>query len=247
MDIGTSAPEAPLHVRGGGSLGGIVVTPDVTDTQSQILLAENTTASNAMLMRYNGTTNNLEFRGRAADVESAAHVTINRDSGAVVIDPATATGDGSVQLPIGSISATETLNEAGVASVSNTTAVTLPVQVTSTVDSVTINAPTSGKVVVFATVQFSNPDSRDQAIRSVISTSSVASATTGYRINLRGFDVLAGDAFPETFTMHKVFTVVPGSNTFYLRSRPVNDAPLSFAPPTADDIALTATFFPTTY
>jgi len=85
VGIGTSAPEAPLHVRGGGSLGGIVVTPDVTDTQSQILLAENTTASNAMLMRYNGTTNNLEFRGRAADVESAAHVTIGRDSGVVTV------------------------------------------------------------------------------------------------------------------------------------------------------------------
>ncbi|GDY00649.1 hypothetical protein LBMAG48_30520 [Phycisphaerae bacterium] len=85
VGIGTSAPEAPLHVRGGGSLGGIVVTPDVTDTQSQILLAENTTASNAMLMRYNGTTNNLEFRGRAADVESAAHMTIGRDSGVVTV------------------------------------------------------------------------------------------------------------------------------------------------------------------
>jgi hypothetical protein len=85
VGIGTSAPEAPLHVRGGGSLGGIVVTPDVTDTQSQILLAENTTASNAMLMRYNGTTNNLEFRGLAADVESAAHMTIGRDSGVVTV------------------------------------------------------------------------------------------------------------------------------------------------------------------
>jgi hypothetical protein len=85
VGIGTSAPEAPLHVRGGGSLGGIVVTPDVTDTQSQILLAENTTASNAMLMRYNGTTNNLEFRGRAADVESAVHMTIGRDSGVVTV------------------------------------------------------------------------------------------------------------------------------------------------------------------
>ena len=85
VGIGTSAPEAPLHVRGGGSLGGIVVTPDVTDTQSQVLLAENTTASNAMLMRYNGTTNNLEFRGLAADVESAAHMTIGRDSGVVTV------------------------------------------------------------------------------------------------------------------------------------------------------------------
>ncbi|MFO0856970.1 MAG: hypothetical protein U0640_06395 [Phycisphaerales bacterium] len=247
MGIGTSTPEAPLHVRGGGSMGGIIVTPDVTDTASQLVLCENTTASNGMYVRYNGVTNNLEFGGRAADVETAAHLTVNRDSGAVVIDPATATGDSSLVVPAGSISALETGNEAGVASASSTTAVTLPVQTSTTVDSVTITAPTSGKVVVYATVQYSNPDSREQIIRSVISTSSVASATAGYATNLKGFNVLANEAYPECLTIHKTFTVVPGATTFYLRARPLNDAPVSFSPPTADDIALTAMFFPTTY
>jgi hypothetical protein len=98
IGIGTTAPEAPLHVRGGGSMGGIIITPDVTDTQSQLVLSENTTASNAMLMRYNGTTNNIEFRGRAADVESTPHLTIGRDSGIVEV-PGELRATGGITIP----------------------------------------------------------------------------------------------------------------------------------------------------
>ncbi|MFN5945545.1 MAG: hypothetical protein ACK5ZG_00090 [Phycisphaerae bacterium] len=98
IGIGTTAPEAPLHVRGGGTMGGIVVTPDVTDTQSQLVLCENTSASNGMLMRYNGTTNNIEFRGRAADVESTPHLTIGRDSGIVEV-PGELRATGGITIP----------------------------------------------------------------------------------------------------------------------------------------------------
>ncbi len=98
IGIGTTAPEAPLHVRGGGSMGAIIITPDVTDTQSQLVLCENTSASNGMLMRYNGTTNNIEFRGRAADVESTPHLTIGRDSGIVEV-PGELRATGGITIP----------------------------------------------------------------------------------------------------------------------------------------------------
>jgi hypothetical protein len=249
IGIGTTAPEAPLHVRGGGSMGGIIITPDVTDTQSQLVLSENTTASNAMLMRYNGTTNNIEFRGRAADVESAAHMTINRDSGALIVTPATATGDASVQLPDDSVSASEMLDEAGLSSLTNTAAVTLALQTTVTVDTITINTPRAGRVVVMATLTYRNPDFRDQEVRTIIATSPTAGASAGYPCQLRGDDIATSEAgdFPEFVTLHKTFSVGAGANTLYLRAFTTNNAPVAFAPPVADDIVLTAIFVPTTY
>jgi hypothetical protein len=249
IGIGTTAPEAPLHVRGGGSMGGIIITPDVTDTQSQLVLSENTTASNAMLMRYNGTTNNIEFRGRAADVESAAHMTINRDSGALIVTPATATGDASVQLPDDSVSASEVLDEAGLSSLTNTAAVTLALQTTVTVDTITINTPRAGRVVVMATLTYRNPDFRDQEVRTIIATSPTAGASAGYPCQLRGDDIATSEAgdFPEFVTLHKTFSVGAGANTLYLRAFTTNNAPVAFAPPVADDIVLTAIFVPTTY
>ncbi len=249
IGIGTTAPEAPLHVRGGGSMGGIIITPDVTDTQSQLVLSENTTASNAMLMRYNGTTNNIEFRGRAADVESAAHMTINRDSGALIVTPATATGDASVQLPDDSVSASEMLDEAGLSSLTNTAAVTLALQTTVTVDTITINTPRAGRVVVMATLTYRNPDFRDQEVRTIIATSATAVASAGYPCQLRGDDIGTSEAgdFPEFVTLHKTFSVGAGANTLYLRAFTTNNAPVAFAPPVADDIVLTAIFVPTTY
>jgi hypothetical protein len=249
IGIGTTAPEAPLHVRGGGSMGGIIITPDVTDTQSQLVLAENTTASNAMLMRYNGTTNNIEFRGRAADVESAAHMTINRDSGALIVTPATATGDASVQLPDDAVSASEMLDEAGLSSLTNTAAVTLALQATVTVDTITINTPRAGRVVVMATLTYRNPDFRDQEVRTIIATSPTAGASAGYPCQLRGDDIATSEAgdFPEFVTLHKTFSVGAGANTLYLRAFTTNNAPVAFAPPVADDIVLTAIFVPTTY
>ncbi len=98
IGIGTTTPEAPLHVRGGGSMGAIIITPDVTDTQSQLVLCENTSASNGMLMRYNGTTNNIEFRGRAADIETTPHLTIGRDSGIVEV-PGEFRASGGITIP----------------------------------------------------------------------------------------------------------------------------------------------------
>ena len=241
IGIGTTAPEAPLHVRGGGSMGAIIITPDVTDTQSQLVLCENTSASNGMLMRYNGTTNNIEFRGRAADIETTPHLTIGRDSGALIVTPATATGDASVQLPDDSVSATEMLDEAGLSTLTNTTAVTLVLQATTTVDTITINAPRAGRVVVMATLTYSNPDFRDQEVRTIISNIASAAASTGYPSQLRGGD------FPQFVTLHKTFSVGAGANTFYLRAFTTNNAPVAFAPPVADEIVLTAIFVPTTY
>ncbi len=85
VGIGTTAPEGDLHVRGSSTLGKVVVTPDVSDASSQVLLTENTTATLGAILRYNGTTNDFEIRGLNFEGETAPHLTIHRSGGNVGI------------------------------------------------------------------------------------------------------------------------------------------------------------------
>jgi hypothetical protein len=141
------------------------------------------------------------------------------------------------------------LDEAGLSSLTNTAAVTLALQATVTVDTITINTPRAGRVVVMATLTYRNPDFRDQEVRTIIATSPTAGASAGYPCQLRGDDIATSEAgdFPEFVTLHKTFSVGAGANTLYLRAFTTNNAPVAFAPPVADDIVLTAIFVPTTY
>ncbi len=54
VGIGTTSPLADLHIRGSGTTGMLAITPDASDSQSQILLAENTSASLGFILRYAG-------------------------------------------------------------------------------------------------------------------------------------------------------------------------------------------------
>ena len=85
VGIGTGSPEGDLHVRGSSSTGSFILTPNVSDSRSQILLSENTTASFGMILRYEGDRSNnpLHFIGLSSDVESSPILTIER-SGANV-------------------------------------------------------------------------------------------------------------------------------------------------------------------
>lgn len=241
IGIGTTTPEAPLHVRGGGSMGGIIITPDVTDTQSQLVLCENTSASNGMLMRYNGTTNNIEFRGRAADVETAAHMTINRDSGVVVVSPATATGDNAVQLPSGSIGSGEVADEPGIEFQSVSAIISVPDDQTVTIGSVTLTAPGPGFVVVIAhpTFEYSSLVPGRTYVDMRLSTSSTAVAAAGATVVVEGR--FTGFSPAQTGSVQEVFTVTGGAQTYYLRAQ----AAASGVNCTRRTI--TAMYFPTRY
>lgn len=233
LGIGTTAPDGTLHVRSDDSLGTIIVTPGVADTQSQLLLAENTSASNAMMMRYNGTTNNLEFRGLAANVETPAHMTINRDSGALIVTPATATGDNSVRLPAGSIGPAETAAEAGMAARIVATTSSLSEDDTFTLCTRSINCPTDGYVVAIATTQLYSTSPFDAAIILGIMTSDVApSASQDYLINFHSYDAV---------TIQRIESVTAGSHSFYFQAIAL-DADIS-----VEQKKLTLMFFPTAY
>jgi len=87
VGIGTSAPEGDVHIRGNSTTGSLLITPNISNSRSQILLTENTTASLGMIIRYAGdeADNPLHVIGWTSDVESAPLLTIERFGGNVGI------------------------------------------------------------------------------------------------------------------------------------------------------------------
>jgi hypothetical protein len=174
VGIGTTAPKYDVHVRGDSALGTLLVTPGVSDSQAEVRLTENTSASLGMVLRYNGVDNDFELRGFNTGGESDVHFFADRDSGHAgfpsgssrvgigtalpagrlhVVD-ATG-GDGSVRLPSGSISSGEILDEPGIGfdvpdgSTFLSGASTSPAVVASQ----SITCPSSGYLLVVATFE----------------------------------------------------------------------------------------------
>jgi hypothetical protein len=83
VGIGTTSPEGDLHIRGNSATGSLIVTPNAANSQSQVLLCENTSASFGMILRYAGgdADNPLHFIGWNGDSEGSPLVTIERTGG----------------------------------------------------------------------------------------------------------------------------------------------------------------------
>jgi endosialidase-like protein/collagen triple helix repeat protein/trimeric autotransporter adhesin len=80
VGIGTTAPQADLHIRGDSALGSILVTPSLSQSNSQIFLAEQQSTSFGMIMRYDGAANQLHFIAQQSGGETNPLVSINRSS-----------------------------------------------------------------------------------------------------------------------------------------------------------------------
>ena len=80
VGIGTTSPDADLHIRGDGALGSILVTPSLSQSNSQIFLTEQQSTSFGMIMRYDGAANQLHFIAQQSGVETDPLVSINRSS-----------------------------------------------------------------------------------------------------------------------------------------------------------------------
>jgi len=90
VGVGTTTPEADLHVRGKTPLGRVIVTPSIADSSAEILITENTSASLGAMMRYDGPTNQWQVLGLARDaqnlpIENGPHLVVGRDNGRVGI------------------------------------------------------------------------------------------------------------------------------------------------------------------
>ncbi len=82
-----ATPLADLHIRGQGTNGMVLVTPNTSDSRSQIMLSENTGGTLGMILRYDGdvSSNPLHVVGRYSSGSETELVTIERNGGNVGI------------------------------------------------------------------------------------------------------------------------------------------------------------------
>ncbi|MEQ9207485.1 MAG: hypothetical protein RLN78_08980 [Phycisphaerales bacterium] len=158
-----------------------------------------------------------------------------------------AVADMSVILPNSAINSTELLNEAGLATNSNTTAIatlTPGFANIDTIESVTIQAPTDGYILLFATTSIRMDHFAGDSTEVTLSLSTSASAFSSFLCQLR-IDELNSDGFyAYPVSMHGVFPVTEGSNTFYFLGNLGSNAP---AAAWAADRQITSVFIPTAY
>jgi hypothetical protein len=156
-----------------------------------------------------------------------------------------ASGNSSVSFPVEAISSGEMLDEPGVGSAQSDTLVSLTSTTNAIIDTVSVNCPTNGFVVVVASVQ--------------LGYSHVAGTTSQYTIGISNNGTVlptnqdyavvtpssaASGSFTQASTIHGVFPVTPGNRTFNL----VGAKNLSASPTgSVFDRALTAIFVPTSY
>ena len=153
------------------------------------------------------------------------------------------TGNASVVLPAGSIAAAEILDEPGAVSYTANTSTTIATTMT-VLASQTINAPTSGYVLVIGTCQgqVGHVNGTATAVDFGVSDNSSTLPDNQDVLFLLPASAASGTYAAPT-TCHGLFSVSAGANTFYMLGRKQSDAYSAYA----FDKQLTAIFIPTSY
>jgi len=255
VGIGTTTHEAPLHVVE-GSAGTItaltdsslvlersarnylnILSPD--DNESAVLFGQPTlgNAAGGIVWDNSGTPDGLQFRTNGNSTKmvigSSGNVGIGTTSPSARLHVAGASGDGAVTVPTDSINPAETLGEPGVASDVNDASAALPVGLTFTLASRTINCPTDGYVIAIGTVELIETNAFDAIVLLGIMASDA--------------DLPADQDYPEkvdfvaTATVHRILTVSAGAHTVYFQAQAL-DSDMS-----ASQRKLALMFVPTAY
>ncbi len=190
-----------------------------------------------------GSTVGFEVDGNWAGTEST-QVTI-RGEASTMFFRTNVTGDSAVQFPSGSINAVEMLNEPGVASITSSGVVLTANSATmDIITQRTINCPTSGYVLVIASAeaQVSHVLGSNSTANFGVS-SSDGSLPSSQDLELRIPAILPTAGYDNPITVHGMFSVNSGFNTFYF----LGDQNSTSGIFNTFDVTLSCIFIPTPY
>lgn len=156
-------------------------------------------------------------------------------------------GDAAVRLPRDAVSATETLDEPGIAhgAVVSTVACTplAPGTSVQVLTAKTITAPVSGYVLALATASVAVFHTTGVQTTALFGVSDDASQLPSDQEMYLSFSTLLPlGEYRQTVTVHGLFPVAAGARPFYFLAKPATDSAFRIC-----DIQLTLVFFPTAY
>lgn len=171
-------------------------------------------------------------------------VTISGSARSAVFDMADS-GNASVELPTSAISAAESFDEPGVASDANSNGVAIASTTLATILSRTITVPAAGYVLVLGTTQFevSHTTGTSDTYNLGVSDSSTA-LPVNQDLLTTVIGALPTGFYEKVVSVHGLFAVSAGANTFYLLGQKTNSASDNA---TAFDSQLTLIYFATAY
>jgi len=199
-----------------------------------------------VLTRNSNGSSGIILEGNLDNTQSSS-VSIFGSVNSIFLD-ASQTGNASVRLPTGAISSTEMFNEPGVAETTVITSVDLTEDpsVTDVLSSVTIDAPTTGYVLVIASAELTINHITGATSSSVNLGVSNTSTTfqSNHDLETRIDNAQPTGSYDHAVTTHAIFTAGPGTNTYYFLGDLNNT---NGASATVLDQQLSAIFIPTTY
>jgi hypothetical protein len=198
-----------------------------------------------LLTRNDSLSQGIVLEGNVSNSENA-RVSIFGNDNAINLNT-NSTGDLTVAVPVDAINSTEMLNEAGAAETEAFSSVLLSDDAITVdvINSVTINAPADGFVLVLATAEVTVNHSAgfsSSVLLGVSDSPTAFDSNTDIEIRLDA-DVLTGP-FDYPFTAHAIYPVTAGANTFYFLGDDNSTAGPTFL---ILDRQLTAIYFPTSY
>lgn len=155
-------------------------------------------------------------------------------------------GDDAVILDNDAINATEMLNEPGIAFRASSGGATLTPDAATIdiIDQRTINCPTSGYVLVIASAEADISHTNFSTTNANFGVSNNSGSLPGGQdVELLLGNTLPGGSYDFPITVHSVFSVNAGNNTFYF----LGDQNSSTGVFDMNDVALTCLFIPTAY